>query len=270
MLTIDWKERLNKDTDEYFSSKLPVKDYDFEIIFIAYPERTNGKIPHDVIAHVAGALVQRMGKNHAKYVDFLKHLWTNKGEYGRQAFTQMLAKLLRKNNKLYIPLLQDALASSDHSEMLAIMDKVVLPNLRKKPDDYLPLLYSWSKSDCVELRKQAMNVAIKYIKKDPEKMDEIFSHYQHLWFYPLDDAMADHVQLIKAVAKLDWDYYITMLQRFSNNRDPQIVELICASVQDWHPLLEEMVGNWTKSGNARVKKAALAAQKLLSRKKKKA
>ena len=38
MLTIDWKERLTLDTDYYLEHKLPLQDYDFEIIFNAYPE----------------------------------------------------------------------------------------------------------------------------------------------------------------------------------------------------------------------------------------
>jgi len=37
MLTIDWKERLVNDTKDYLANKLPNKDYDFDIIFNAYP-----------------------------------------------------------------------------------------------------------------------------------------------------------------------------------------------------------------------------------------
>ena len=63
MLTIDWKERLNMDTADFLKNKLPKGDYDFEIIFIAYPERVNGKIPAEVISQVANNIVQQLGKN---------------------------------------------------------------------------------------------------------------------------------------------------------------------------------------------------------------
>jgi len=270
MLTIDWKERLDKDTEDYFIDKLPKKDYDFEIIFIAYPERVNGKIPPDVIIHVAGTLLKCMGKNHEQYAPFIKHLWARKGEYGRQAFVQIISKLFPKRPMVYLPILEAALASANPAEMNMIMERVMLPLLRKSPEKYLPQIYAWSKSDNPELRKQAMNTAIKLIKKVPEQLREVFGHYQHLWYYPLEDNAAEHIQLFKTVGKLDPEYFLEVARSFENNRDPQIVELVCGSIQDYDAELERIVGDWTKSGNARVKKAATAAQRLLSRKKGKA
>jgi hypothetical protein len=52
MLTIDWKERLTLDTDYYLEHKLPLQDYDFEIIFNAYPERSHGKIRRSDCFHL--------------------------------------------------------------------------------------------------------------------------------------------------------------------------------------------------------------------------
>lgn len=79
MLTIDWKERLNMDAEDYLNNKLPNGDYDFEIIFNAYPERINGKIPAEVINYVAGVLVHKIGKNHEQYLPFYQQLWVKKG-----------------------------------------------------------------------------------------------------------------------------------------------------------------------------------------------
>jgi hypothetical protein len=52
-----------------------------------------------------------------------------------------------------------------------------------------------------------------------------------------------------------------------SSRDPQSAEILCASVMSYHPEIEEIVENWTKSGNARLKKAAMAAQRILNKKK---
>jgi len=267
MLTIDWKERLNKDTDDYLQTKLPNRDYDFEIIFIAYPERVNGKIPNEVIVHVANTILQRLGKTHEQYQSFFRYLWTKKGEYGKLAFTQMMSKLLPKKPGLYFPMLEEYLKSANQQELSSVMDKVMLPLLRKAPEKYLDYLYTWSKADNPLMRKLAMNTAIKLIKKVPELTGQVFMHYQHQWYYPLGDMQSEQITLIKAVAKLDTELYRKIFLELENNRDPQIVEILCASIQDYDADLERIVENWTKSGNAKVKKAALTAQRVLLKKK---
>lgn len=267
MLTIDWKERLNKDTADYLMSKLPNKDYDFEIIFIAYPERVNGKIPHEVIAHVANSIIQGLGKSHEQYLSFFRHLWTKKGDYGRIAYTQMLTKLIPKKPLVYIPMLEEAMRSVGSSEINSMLERVMLPLLRKHPEKYLPYIYTWSKDSYEPLKHQAMNTLVKLVKRVPELTKDIFSHFQHQWYYPLGETMPDHIAMIKTVAKLDPELYLKVISSYENNRDPQIVELICGSVGDYHPDLERIIESWTKSGNARVKKAALTAHRILMRKK---
>ena len=91
MLTIDWKERLNMDTADFLKNKLPKGDYDFEIIFIAYPERVNGKIPAEVISQVANNIVQQLGKKHELYLPFYNALWAKKGDYGKRHLLRFLA-----------------------------------------------------------------------------------------------------------------------------------------------------------------------------------
>ena len=69
------------------------------------------------------------------------------------------------------------------------------------------------------------------------------------------------------VAKLNPEYYLKIWQEYGISRDPQIVELLCASITDYYPELESMIEIWTKSGNARLKKAATSAQRILMKKK---
>ena len=267
MLTIDWKERLNKDTADYLSTKLPKKDYDFEIIFIAYPERVNGKIPNEVVFHVANAIVQALGKKHEEYINFYKALWTKKGDYGKLAYTQIMSKLVAKKPAVYIPMLESSMRESSYHEINQMLEKVMLPHLRKHPEKYINYVYTWTKDKYEPLRKQAVNTLVKLIKRLPEQVAPVLSHFQHMWYYPLGDDLPDHIILLKTIAKLEPTLYLKTVLEFEQNRDPQIVELVCSSISDYYPELEQMIENWTKSGNARVKKHALAAHKILLKKK---
>lgn len=267
MLTIDWKERLTRDTEDYLENKLPNGNHDFEIIFIAYPERVNGKIPSEVITFVSGVIVQRLGRKHKEYVPFYRDIWLNKGDYGKLAFAAILAKITAKNPEIYIPLMEEMMFQADASQVNSLMDRVMLPLLRKHPEKYLSRVYGWTKHGNEEIAKAALNLCIKLIKRRDDLLPEILSHLQNQWVYPLGEMQPLHVQFIKTVAKLSPKLYLAVWQEFGISRDPQIVELLCSSIVDYFIELESAVEIWTKSGNARVKKAGLAAQKLLNRKK---
>ena len=45
------------------------------------------------------------------------------------------------------------------------------------------------------------------------------------------------------------------------------MEILCSSIQDYHVELEPMIELWTRSGNARVKKAGTNAHRMIMRKK---
>lgn len=267
MLTIDWKERLNMDIADYLEHKLPKHDYDFEIIFNAYPERVNGKIPTDVIAYVAAAIVQKIGKKHEEHIPFFQHLWVKKGDYGKIAFTQIMSKLLHKKPLVYMPLFDNALAQANHSEINSLLDKVMLPLLRKTPEKYLEKAYTYSNSKNETLRKDGLNLLVKLLKKREDLIPTIMEHFSHEWHYPLGEALPSHVLMLKAVAKQSPDYYHKIWEEYGQSRDPQIVELLCASVTEFIPNLVAPIELWTHSGNARVKKAATNAHKLLQKKK---
>lgn len=267
MLTIDWKDRLKKDTTEYLEKKLPKNDYDFEIIYIAYPERVNGKIPSEVIVHVAKTIVQKLGKNHEKYIPFYKHIWEKKGENGKMAFIAIMTKITGKKPAVYIPLLESAMKNASATDLAALLEKVMLPLLRKQPDKYLPNVYAWIQSPREVLRKQAVNLLVKLLKKDPGLSGEVVHHFVNQWLQPLGELASNHVALLKAVAKLDSELYLNIWRQHDHSRDPQSAEILCGSIQFYHPEIEKIVEVWTKSGNARLKKAAVAAQRLLQKKK---
>lgn len=267
MLTIDWKERLTQDTQCYLENKLPEKDYDFEIIFNAYPKRTNGKIPNKVINFVCGIIVRGLGKNHSAEIPFFRHLWLKKGDYGKVAFGAILAKLTHKEPELYLPLIEEMVQKAEAADISALLDKVMLPLCRKYPDKYLPVVFAWSKRDFEPIAGQSVELLTKLVRRAPELLPLVMDHIQNLWVYPLEDFFALHLKFLKIVARLDTEAYLAVWEEFGISRDPQIVELLCGSIMDYHPQLEAPVELWTKSGNARVKKASTLAMRLLNRKK---
>lgn len=267
MLTIDWKERLNLDTADYIEKKLPKGDYDFEIIFNAYPERINGKIPAEVIYHVAGNIIQLLGKKHEEYIPFYRALWNKKGDYGKQAFSQIMTKLLHKKPAVYMPLFDEALNKATSAEIAALLDRVLLPLLRKSPDKYLEKAYQYSSSHNPELRKNGLHLLVKLIKKREDLIPTILHHFSHQWLYPLGDSMPSHILMLKSIAKLSPEEYLKVWEEFGISRDPQIVELLCATVTDYLPEIVAPIELWTKSGNARLKKAATTAHKILMKRK---
>ncbi|HPB18792.1 MAG TPA: hypothetical protein PLL35_02960 [Candidatus Cloacimonas sp.] len=267
MLTIDWKERLNIDTADFLKNKLPKGDYDFEIIFIAYPERVNGKIPAEVITQVASNIVQQLGKKHEAYLPFYRALWNKKGAYGKLAFAQILSKLLNRKPSVYLPLLEEALSTATITEINALFDKIMLPLLRKYPEKYLNTVFQYSNSANLLLQKSALNLLIKLVKKREDLLPQILAYLSRQWLSPLGETVPYHITMLKTVSKLNPEYYLKIWQEYGFSRDPQIVELLCASITDFYPELEAPVEIWTKSGNARLKKAATAAQRTLNKKK---
>jgi len=267
MLTIDWKERLTMDTISFFENKLPKQNYDFEIIFNAYPARVNGKIPSEVIAFVAQVLLQKIGRNHEQYIPFFNYLWEKKGEYGKLAYLYIMNKLISKKTQIYFPLVEAAMKSAPAHDVMLIMDKIFLPLLKKKCADYLPILLSWIEDPNETLRKQSLNLILKFIKREPEQIPPVLSHFQKHWNYSTEKYPQNQIQFLKALAKIDKDMYLSIYQENGSTREPQTVEILCGAITATDTTLKPIIENWTHSGNARVKKAALSAMKLLSRNK---
>lgn len=178
-----------------------------------------------------------------------------------------MSKLLHKKPAVYIPLFEEALAHADNSEMASLLDKVILPLLRKSPEKYLDMAYGYSNSKIELLRKNGLGLLVKLLKRREDLIPTIMEHFSHQWSYPLGDFMPSHVLMLKAVAKQSPDYYLKVWEDYGSSRDPQIVELLCASVTEYIPQIEAAIELWTRSGNARVKKAATSAYKILLKKK---
>ncbi len=267
MLTIDWKERLRKDTEDFVTQKLPNKDYDFEIIYKAYPSRVNGKIPNEVIAFVAQSIALNIGRNNEQYIPFFRYLWEKKGESGRLAFTYIIAKFIGKKPGVYFPHVEWAMQSANSSNIIMILDRILLPLIKKNTDTFLPILFKWIEHANPEVARLSMNAILKLVKKESDLVSPVLQHFVHQWSYPITRHLADHMLLLKTVGKLDRAQYLSVYENYKNTRDPQTVEILCGAIYDYDAMLYESVEKWTHSGNARVKKAATTAFKILNKKK---
>jgi len=267
MITIDWKERLTKDTMYYLEHKLPKQDYDFEIIFNWYPERVNGRIPNEVIQLVTKAMAHKIGKSHEQYLPFYQHLWDKKGENGKLAFAVFMSRFFTKKPALYLPFLQKNLLKSDKHEINLILEKVFFPLFKKQTEPYLSMVYPWLESKYEPLRKQAVVFLLKMLKLKPEIIPQVLKQLQNKWAHPMPDTVPTHVSILKAVWKINPTAIMSIFREYKTTRDPQTVEILCGAIVDYHAELIPIVENWTHSGNARLKKAATSAYKILLKKK---
>lgn len=267
MITIDWKERLTKDTQYYLENKLPKQDYNFEIIFNWYPERVNGKIPAEVIVLVTKFMALKISKQHEQYIPFYQYLWEKKGENGKIAFIQFMSRFLPKKPAVYQPMIEKLLLKAESHDIAAIFEKIYLPLMKKEAEPYLPFFYKWIESPYEHLNKQAVGFLSRLLKRMPELIAPVLKHLQNRWSYPLGEAVHAHIVILKAAWKIEQEAIMHIFREYSTTRDPQTVEILCGAITDYQTELEPIVENWTKSGNARLKKAAIAAHKILLKKK---
>jgi hypothetical protein len=267
MITIDWKERLTNDTLDYLAHKLPKQDYDFDIIFNWFPERVNGHIPAEVIQLVVKVMALKIGKQHETYVPFYQYLWDKKGEYGKLAFTMFMARFLIKKPALYGPMIDKAMQKASAHELAGMFEKIYFPLYKKQTEPYLSKVYPWLESSYEPLRKQSVNFLIKMLKLKPEIIPQVLKHLQNRWVLPVHDVVETNVAILKAVWKLDPSVLMDIFHEYKSTRDPQTVEILCGAISGYNAELLPIVENWTRSGNARLKKAATSAYRVLQKKK---
>ncbi len=267
MITIDWKERLTNDTHDYLQNKLPRHDYDFDIIFNWYPERVNGHIPGEVIQLVVKAMAHKIGKQHEQYLPFYQYIWDKKGEPGKLAFALFMVRFLPKKPAVYNPLIEKAMLKAGAHEIGLLMDKVFFPLFKKQTDPFLAQFYPWLECAHEPLRKQAAAYLVRMIKLKPEVIPAVLKHQQNRWVIPSSQVVQTNTALLKAVWKLQPQTVMDIFREYRTTRDPQTVEILCGAITSYDPELEPIVENWTHSGNARLKKAATSAYRLLLKKK---
>ncbi len=271
MISLDWKDRLTIDTEDFVNRKLPQKNYDIDIVYNAYPKRVDNKIPAEVIKYVGKTLGSKIGKNIDQYEEFLDYLWEQKGTNGHLIFMHLMRIALVKKPDIYIDHLKKKVANcSDASEMKALI-KTIMPLLKKNPKTYIDKLFEWLHVGNTLMQKEIIKAFIKAVKDDPELARYVFQKMERGWLYPNPYTIKTSSQYLKAISKIDPNYYYSIYENYKTSRNPVFVEILCeglSPIEDptAREKIEQYVINWTKSGNVRIKKAALSATKILNKK----
>lgn len=268
MISLDWKERLTKDSNDYFERKLSQGDYDFDIIYNAYPGRVENKVPRDIIILVATTLASKMLKKADQYDAFFTYIWNKKGENGKVAVAYIIAKLLRKKPEHFIAYIKNLLFKTDSAiEHALLLDKALIPFLKKSPVQYLDLLVSWLKEGNEKLDPALVKLLIKLIKGSDDLLKPIFQKLEGTWLNANPTMVHVNSLFLKSLYAINPDFYLEVYSKYKNTREPVFVEILSGGVHGYDPILEGYFTNWSNSGNARLKKAAITALKGLKKKK---
>lgn len=266
MISLDWKERLIKDADDFCKNKLDKQDYCVDIIYNAYPAREGHKVPNEVLTLVAKEIAKNIEKKHDHYMDFYNYLWYEGLDNGKFIVSIILNKIYAKDKDTYFAKMQEFLddAKNQHEQAL-IIDKVFLPLLKKYPDKYLTTAYKWTTSGQLDLEMLALKTLTKLCKAKNEYTKQVLRHLENKWAYAPQELLKGLSQFFKEVGKIDKELYLDTFDFYDNSRDPNVVEILASSINFYDPSLEKIVEEWTKSGNARLKKCAISGHKHLMR-----
>ncbi len=266
MISLDWKERLIKDADDFCKNKLDKKDYCVDIIYNAYPAREGHNIPNEVLTLVAKEIAKNIEKKHDLYMDFYDYLWYQ-GQYnGKFIVSIILNKIYAKNKEIYYAKMLEFLDNAnDQHELALIVDKIFLPLLKKYPDKYLTTAYQWTNSGQLDLEILALKTLTKLCKAKNDYTKQVLRHLENKWAYAPQELLKGLSNFFKEVAKIDKELYLDTFDFYDNSRDPNVVEILTGSINFYHPSLEKILEEWTKSGNARLKKSAISGHRHLMR-----
>ncbi len=266
MISLDWKERLIRDTEDFIERKLPAGDYDIDIIYNAYPQRIDNNIPHAVITLVGKTFGSKLNKKYDKYMPFYDYLTHEKSENGRMIFAYIMARAVKKNPDIFIPYIENFLVTTkDQKSCNLVIDKTIFPLLKKYPFKYLDLVVNWIKKDNDILTVSLQKMLIKLIKFNPEIIQPLFSKLETCWLYASPNMIKLNYNLIKAVYQIDPEFYDKIYQNYQHTRNPVFAEILCSAICCCNQTIQEICDLWAKSGNVKLKKIGIHGQKILKK-----
>lgn len=266
MISLDWKDRLIKDADDFCKNKLVIHDYRFDVIYNAYPARDGHKIPNEVLTLVAKEIAKNIEKQHENHTEFIDYLWYEGHDNGKFIACTILSKIYNKDkDKYYAKMLEFLQDTKEPDGKALIIDKIFFPLLKKYPDKYLPTLYAWSSSGDIDLELIALKTLTKLCKAKHAYTKQVLRHLENKWAYASPELIKGLSLFFKEVAKIDKELYLDTFDFYDQSRDPNVVEIIAGSISFYDPSIEKIIDEWTKSGNARLKKSAITGHKNLMR-----
>lgn len=269
MISLDWKERLKRDTEDFYRNKLPENFYDIEIIYNAYPQRVNNNIPYEVISFVGKQIASRIAHEPARYIDFYDYIFNHKKENGKILFAIIMNRALKKDPDTFFPYLEEKIFQlNDVKEAVMIVDKAISPLVRKDPGKYQRIIIKWAKKDHTALTLSMQKLIVKIMQTHPENIRDIFHHLESGWLHAGEPMIKLNIAVLRAIYKIDPDYYFEIFSHYRHTREPVFAEMLTSAITAYHPHIEEAVNNWAHSGNVHLKKFGLHGQKIIKKKKK--
>lgn len=267
MILYDWKKRLKKDCQYFIENKIPEGDFDFEIIYNAYPERDEGKVPAEVITFVAKQLGKKIAENPDEFIEFLKFVKKHKGREGNKIFNFIFKKVLLKNPGQYNDLLREGLDyAKDTKSMRRMFDFIVLPLLKKYPEKYVDKVLEWADPKHRPLLiKHVYRIMGRYIKTKPDQTNMIFEKCESHWNSENEMIHDGNIRLLKRIYKIDKDLYEDIYKTYETTRNPHFVTILSGAIMEKTKPIEKLVHTWEKSGNSIIKKAGEKAAKKLKK-----
>lgn len=269
MISMDWKERLRRDSEDFFQHKIPEGYYDIEIIYNAYPQRVNNKIPSEVITFVSKQIAFRIASEPKKYIPFYDYIYSHKGENGKVVFSYIMARALQKDAKFFFPYLEKKLfALKDIKLARMIVDKAISPLVRKTPSEYQNIIINWAKKDHPALTISMQKIITRIMQTHPENIPEIFQHLESGWLNAGEPMVKLNIAVLKSIFKINPEYYFEIYHHYRHTREPIFAEILTGAIMDYHPSIEELVTHWSQSGNVKLKRMGAHGLKIINKKRK--
>ena len=270
MISDDWKKRLKADSLDYIKNKLPLKEYDFDIIYNAYPIRENGEIPKSILEFVASNLAISFPKNYSDYQDFFFYLWEKKDLSGKIVLSVIMDKLIAKDPENIFNLLAIFVDKyRENEEINYLINKPLFTYLKKTNGENLQGLVNLLKKPNSVLIEKILLIILKFLKIKKDFLKLILPEIENLWLIlKNNEQIKNYAKFLKQVSKIDEKNYLNLFEKYKNSKNPNVILILCTSVSFYDNKINEAIEIWTKSGNLLVKKSAVQTQKLLKRKKK--
>ena len=270
MISLDWKERLRRDTEDFYRNKLPEKFYDIEIIYNAYPLRTNNNIPSEVISFVGKQIASRIAQKPEDYIDFYDYIFEQKGENGKIVFAYIMNRALKKEPQVFFSYLEKKIFQlKDVILAIMIVDKAISPLIKNEPAQYQKIIINWAKKDNPSLTLSMQKLLVKIMQTHPENISDIFHHLESGWMHAGESVIKLNITILKAIYKINPEFYFGVFTHYRHTRDPIFAEILTGAILDYHEDIEEAVNNWAHSGNVHLKKFGVLGQRIIKKKRKK-
>jgi hypothetical protein len=267
MISMDWKERLRRDSEDFFRNKIPGGFYDIEIIYNAYPLRVNNKVPYEVISFVGKLIASRIAHQPEEYVAFCDYIFLHKGENGKIIFAYIMTRALKKSPDFFFPYLEKKLFNLKDTKIATlIVDKALSPLLKENPEKYQKTLIKWAKNDHPSLTFAIQKIITRIMQSHPQNIPDIFHQLESGWLYAGEQVIKLNIAVLKAIYKINPEFYFEIYGRYKNTREPIFAEILTSAIMDYHDNIFNAVSHWSQSGNVKLKKFGVHGLKIANRK----